>query len=61
MSTVADARTIGTALHGTAAGKHLDPEEQEVRGLKGQNFGAECSFVGMVDELMLQAENGVTD
>ena len=32
--------------------RHLDPEEQEVRGLQGQNFGAGISFVGAVDELI---------
>ena len=49
----------------------LDPEEQELRGLWGQGFGAGISFVGAVDELIvvqkrlrrkgrLQAENGLT-
>ena len=49
--------------------RHL---EQEVRGLLGQNFGAENSIVGVVDEIievqkrlrrkwMVQAGNGVTD
>ena len=42
----ADVRTSGTALDKTAAGKRLDPEEQEVRGLKGQNFGAETLLWG---------------
>ena len=32
--------------------RHLNPEEQKVRGLYGQNFGAESSFVGVVDELI---------
>ena len=32
--------------------RHLDPEEQEVRGLWGQNFAAGTSFVGAVDELI---------
>ena len=52
--------------------RHLDLEEQKVRGLWVQSFGAENSFVGVVDELievrnclrrkrMLQAENGVLD
>ena len=31
--------------------RHLDLEEQEVRGLWGQNFGAENIFVGRVDAL----------
>ena len=32
--------------------RHLDLEEQEVRGLWRQTFGAENSFVGVVDELI---------
>ena len=52
--------------------RHSDLEEQEVRGLWGQNFGAGTSFVGAVDELIVahkslrrkwivQAEKAVTD
>ena len=32
--------------------RHLDLEEQKVRGLWVQNFGAGNSFVGAVDELI---------
>ena len=48
-------RTSGTALDGTAAGnaRHLDPEEQRVRGLWVQSFGAGVSFVEAVDEVMV--------
>ena len=52
--------------------RHLDLEEQEVRGLWVQNFGAGNSFVEVVNELiearnclrrkrMVQEENGATD
>ena len=47
-------RTSGTALMRLLPenARHLHPEEQEVRGLWGQNFGAENSFVEVVDELI---------
>ena len=47
-------RTSGTALDWIAAGnaRHLNPEEQRVRGLWVQNFGAGNYFVGTVDELI---------
>ena len=32
--------------------RHLDLEEQEVRGLWAQSFGAENSFVEVVDDLI---------
>ena len=36
--------------------RHLDLEEQEVRGLWAQSFGAENSFVEVVDDL-IEARN----